>query len=105
MSTPDHIPAELSPARGKQEMRALVAILTGSVEMLKGQTTLEQYAELIGPIVRDTWPVEPLECIPALNAICLRLCTWVAEAYDLDGVEEVLQMLAADIEGPNVNRD
>ncbi|MFG1855013.1 hypothetical protein ACGFJT_24485 [Actinomadura geliboluensis] len=99
-----HIPAPISPERGREEMRALVAILTAGAEMLAGQLTPDQYADMVGPVIADTWPVDPLEAIPALTAMSLRMATWVAEAYDLDGVQAVLRVLAAEIDPPNLNQ-
>jgi hypothetical protein len=110
----DRIPTELTPERGREEMRALIAILTAGADMLPlmdkdGQLyppriTPEQYAAIVGPIINDTWPIDPLECLPALTALSLRMATWVAQAEGLDSVRAVLVRLAAEIEPPNLNQ-
>lgn len=80
-------------------MRALVAILTAGVGMIKGEIGPQEYADTIAPIIGETWPVEPLECIPALSALALRLASLLAEARELDGVEAVLSLLGAEVAG------
>lgn len=74
------------------ELRASVALLAATHQLLGGQLTDEQYGALVDETTAEAWPDNPVDAVRAVAYMGLRACSLLATATGQD-IDTVLGFL------------
>jgi hypothetical protein len=80
------------------DLPAAVAVITAMAGVLTEAHTADQWGATIAPVIAEQWS-DPIECIPALAAVAVRLAHLLAETTGRD-LFDVLAALGAEAAGP-----
>jgi hypothetical protein len=93
--------SEYDESTARNEMAAAVAVATAMAGALQGNFDADSFGAAVGPIVSETWPANPLECIPALAMLSVRVAFLLGEATGRP-LPQVLADLGAEAAGPRL---
>jgi len=77
------------------ELRAGVALLAATHQLLDGQLTPDQYGALVDDTTAEAWTDNPIDAVRAVAYMGLRACSLLATATGKD-VDIVLAFLGAE---------